>query len=93
MKSPRSVRLSRIMLYCNHRGQRLADGSPEGNPRQANAPEESDELGSLRENGDVVEVDGGRDGGGGLLLLGAVIGAYALGGRDLGGGRHVDLVG
>lgn len=47
----------------------------------------------MRENGDVVEVDGGRDGGGGLLLLGAVIGAYALGGRDLGGGRHVDLVG
>ena len=58
---------------------------------RGNAPEKSDELGSLRKNGNVGEVNGSRDGGGGLLLLGAVVGAHALGGRDLGAGRHVDL--
>lgn len=96
MKSPRSVRLSRMMLlWCNCR--RSVSGASclvpgvwlEGT--RGNAPEKSDELGSLRENGDVGKVDGGRDGGGGLLLLGAVVGAHALGGRDLGGGRHVGL--
>lgn len=67
--------------------------SGRGNSSEVYAPEKSDELGSLRENGNVGKVNGGRDGGGGLLLLGAIVGAHALGGRDLGGGRHVDLVG
>lgn len=81
-------------VKCNQRrsvsGLAEEEGSREG-IRRGNAPQESDELGSLRENGDVGKVDSGRDSGGGLLLLGAVVGAHALGGRNLGGVRHVDF--
>jgi hypothetical protein len=57
------------------------------------AREQSDELGSLRENGNGIEVNRRRNGRGGFLALSPVVGADGARRGDFGLGGHGDGMG